>query len=365
MERRVWVRRGGEPIYPNLMVMLVGNPGSGKSRAINPLRRILHGAKISEDNQIKFAPDDFTKASLVDAMEKAGRFVEEERWSALYIAAHELSVLQPFDAGQMMGVINDFYDCQKPKYEETKRTGNKTISIENPTVNVLAGVQPGYLAANLDEQAWRQGFLARFIMIYGEPIKAPRFFYQRENPRVHNQLLFDLIEDLKKMRELFGELKFSEEAIELLEKLYGGGFKPIPTHPRLANYVTRRELFLLKLMTISSISNGPSGWIEHHDVDRAFTWLREAEASMPYVFSQMYGDSDSLSLEELHTFVEQRCKKTGGPISISEVYDYLSLRMKAREVENLIKLALQARKLVFIPPEIPGEGGMIRPGRRP
>src|SRR5262245_6065547 len=68
LERRVWVRLAGKAVYPNMYTLLVGVPATGKSQAIEHTNELWHS--IAE---LKLAPHDITKASLVDNLEKASR----------------------------------------------------------------------------------------------------------------------------------------------------------------------------------------------------------------------------------------------------------------------------------------------------
>ena len=69
MEQRVWLTTSS-PIYPNLYVILIGHPGTGKTRAIR--------AGVSYINELPeplIAPKSLTFASLVDCLVRSKRTI--------------------------------------------------------------------------------------------------------------------------------------------------------------------------------------------------------------------------------------------------------------------------------------------------
>ena len=63
LARRVWTRSAGGIIYPNLFIMLVGNPAIGKGIAIKRVDSIWRETKA-----IHVAPQSMTKAALLDQL---------------------------------------------------------------------------------------------------------------------------------------------------------------------------------------------------------------------------------------------------------------------------------------------------------
>ena len=69
LERRVFTFIRREPLFPNLYVLFVSPPGGGKSSTIGratELVREVWKPYGDEKHKLKFAPDDITKASLID-----------------------------------------------------------------------------------------------------------------------------------------------------------------------------------------------------------------------------------------------------------------------------------------------------------
>ena len=77
LERRVWSSTGTLTTYPNLFVFLVGAPGVGK-QVVDDVGE-LWGAACAPDGitpAFHVAPDNMTKASMIDELSKARRSIQ-------------------------------------------------------------------------------------------------------------------------------------------------------------------------------------------------------------------------------------------------------------------------------------------------
>ena len=210
-------------------------------------------------------------------------------YTPVYLAIDEVSTGISFQDVGLLGFLSKMFDGAPLFAEQRRGRGPKPLYLPNPLVNIILGAQPGFLAQNVPDLAWNQGFIARFIMLYAGSTKkrasifstAERSFQQQEN----------LLKDLNQIFALRGELHFSPEAkLRLDEVLDDTG--SIPVHPRLEYYAGRRGMYLAKLATISAASRNSTMNIELEDVERAWSWLHEAELVMPQVFKYMAGASD-------------------------------------------------------------------------
>ena len=341
LERRVYTFIRREPLFPNLYVLFVSPPGGGKSstigRSIELIREVTKPYG-DEKQKLKFAPDDVTKASLIDALHQSTRFGSDDlgsEYSALYLAADEFGTAMSFLASDLLSFISAMYDG-RPTYQEQRRgRGAKPLVIPYPIMNIISGVQPGFLAQNVPELAWSQGFLARFLLIYAVGQKKTTVF---SDATMSMQMRDKLIRDLATIFTLRGELIWGEGAKALIDQF---AFGPAPDHPRLQHYNVRRHMFLAKVALVSAVSRGNSMVIGVEDVERATHWLYEAEATMPLVFKNMAGASDELVLQEALFEMRARYKKTGLPIGLQELRSYFSTRVKGHLVEHLLVLSIK------------------------
>ena len=347
LERRVYTQTAQSRLYSNMFVLLVAPPGVGKSQAIDRI-----GEMLRANGKLRVAPDDITKAALLDALKEAHQSrvfspTEMLDYHSLQIIAGEFGVLCPAHDLGFLNVLNVLYD-NRSLYKETRRGREEPLIIENPQINLLSGTQPDYLASFLPEEAWGQGFMSRVIMVYhGSAIHVPLF---GKNNKAD---LRTLASDLSDIADLHGEITWTPEAQEEVERQHRSGFKPIPNHLKLKHYLPRRVLHILKLSMISSVSRSNSLLIEREDVLRAIEWLVEAEGRMPDIFKDMSGKNDRDLMVGLHAFAFQLyVRNEKRPVAEARLLGYLSERTPPYNVKHLFDLCF--RTGILVKGQIPG-----------
>src|SRR5690606_28679047 len=150
LERRVKVCTADGEIFANLFVLLVSPPGVGKTQAARKTAELWQ-----RTDYLKVAPDDITKAALIDAIDNAKQvFVPEGKpldmmyFHSMQVVADELGVLLPAHDLSFMSVMNKMFDCVD-FYRESRRGRDEDLNIEKPQITMLAGTQPDFLASLL------------------------------------------------------------------------------------------------------------------------------------------------------------------------------------------------------------------------
>lgn len=340
LERRVWVSTSRSVLYPNLFVLLVAPPAVGKSQAITNVHELWHTTK-----KFHVAPDNVTKASLIDALAAAdGKRVIPTgllEYHSLLTASSEFGVLVPAHDLEFLSVLNHIYDNPR-SYRENRRSLQNNISITNPQLNIIAGTQPGFLASLLPEEAWSMGFTSRIIMVYAAlpPIVS---LFEKQDSRKDQ---FDHLRDrLMIFSDLMGEAKWEPEAQQELERWYRSGQEPVPQHSKLQHYNGRRILHILKLSLISAISRSGELFITMDDMQRARNWLLSVEQVMPDIFRDMTLKSDSQVIQELHFFLWQIWVKGKKPIHEGRAIHFLQQRVPAEKIERVLDIAVKSQIL--------------------
>ena len=344
LERRIWSPSyATRPTRSNLFITLAGAPGCGKTEAINLCRDLLLSVK-----DLQMAPDNPTPATFFDALEEAKRekVINNDIifYSAMSVCARELGVLLPkYDSG-FLSALSDIYDCLDT-YTAPRRT-TKSVSIDRPTVSIVAGVTPAYLGEILPEAAWGQGFCSRMLFIYGFKEQKPDVDVLK--PRAIINTVW-LQRRLAKIFELWGEVTWSEEAHDGLHDWLREGLTPVPTHSRLDDYRERRLIHVIKLTMISAVSAGRDLFIELEDFERARGWLLDAEKVMPDVFRAMRQKSDEQLISELHYHLYTLWSKINlnerKPIPDMLVYRFLSERVSSERIPRILDMAVKVGKL--------------------
>lgn len=337
LERRVWISTSRSVLFPNLFVLLVAPPAVGKSQAINNVSELWYATK-----KFHVAPDNVTKASLIDALAAAdGKRVIPTgllEYHSLLTASSEFGVLVPAHDLEFLSVLNHIYDNPRT-YRENRRSLNKNIEIVHPQLNIIAGTQPGFLASLLPEEAWSMGFTSRIIMVYSAvpPIVS---LFEKQDSRHH--IFKSLTERLIHFASLMGEAVWDTDAQKEIESWSRGGCEPVPQHSKLQHYTGRRILHCLKLSLISAISRTGELRITLFDVNRARDWLLHAEVLMPDIFRDMSLKSDAQVIQELHFFLWQLWVKSKKPIHEGRAIHFLQQRLPAEKIERVLDIAVKS-----------------------
>jgi hypothetical protein len=250
--------------------------------------------------------------------------------------------------------VNQLFDPE-PLFEEVRRAraDEDQISITNPLLNIVGGIQPKFMTSLFPDEAWGMGTTSRMIFI--EAAKTAEYRSRFSMHEIDNALFAKLSKELRQIAGAIGRFKWEPEAIAALDDWGFSGYQPVPTHSKLENYVIRREVFVLKLSMVASISRArpwhhdPQGpkyipvepTVTLADFQRARGWLLEAESRMPDIFKLMFGKSDAQTFEELHMWAFREYERTGKkPFSIVKAYQFLSNRVANDKIVGLIDNAI-------------------------
>ena len=297
----------GSRLYPNLYTFLVGPPGVGKSRAIKTAVGLLR--QMPEPH---IAPTSVTMASLVDHMVESKRVIVQLHnkqaaleYNSILIAADELSAFMHEYNGELIAGLTTFYDTDQP-YGQGRRVKDIRIMIKNPQLNIISGTTPRKLHDFIPDTAWDDGFTSRIIMIYSdEVIKIDIFKTARSD------MPPEFIHDLKIINSIAGEFGWTEAYAKAMNNWKDLGFDPLPRHPKLQHYCTRREAHMLKLSMIANVDRGSDQILDVPDFNKAMGWLLEAEATMPFIFKEGKGGADNRAMEEILHFINQHKEGVG------------------------------------------------------
>lgn len=344
-ERRVWARAAKAQTFPNLYILLTAAPGIGK-QIINLVKLMWKSTKEPNNGPPAFrvAPTQMTKASLVDSIAKASQFKMVQganiKYHSLLIAAEEFQVLLPHYDEEYIGTLNEIFNNPDTPYEEIRRTGSvKDVSIENPQINILAGVQPSYFVSTFPEHAWTTGFARRIIMVYAAEGKFQDLFQEDSEEIIGGPQWIELQNMLGQISSLYGQVAWEPAAAAKLASWHRAKGPPIPQHSKLVHYNNSRTMFAIKLSIVSAISRTQQLAIAEYDVERALGWLIEAESFMPDVFREMAGKSDAAIIDELHFMLVAYQDKFKKAAQTDILWDFLRQRVPSDKIEKIMMTA--------------------------
>lgn len=341
LERKVFVQTNKGVLYPNMYVVLVGPAGTGKTV---PAAIAYQLYKELEDHHV--ASTSVSRASLIDELHEAERKIVRPQdnppitsFNSLAVYSNELGTLIPAYENDFINVVTDLYDCKR--FDERKRTAKLELKMPNPQLNFLAATTPSYLNNLMPEGAWDQGFISRTMLIYsGRLDQYHDIFTEVED---NTSLRDTLISDLRQIGNLFGRMHFEKDAVEAFRAWMLAKEEPIPTHPKLQHYNSRRVAHLLKLCMVSCASTAGSLAITIDNYAEAFDWLLEAEAMMPDIFKSMVvGGASRVMDETWHWAYEWWLAHRKTPIPEALLYEFVMARAPVGDVPRIIEAMKRA-----------------------
>jgi hypothetical protein len=335
LEQKVWVDSGGI-MYPNLYVFLVGQPGTGKSRAIIAASGLIREALP----EIYFGATSMTKAALSDYMNEAKRFIANIphapiEYNSLVGVADEFSAFMPEYDSHLVASLVEFYDVNP--YSEGRRVANIRIKIPRPQLNLLSGSTPSNLIQTLKDYVWEQGLMSRVIMVFASDRPLIDVF---NTPKAAKPV--DLIHDIKIINSIIGEFKPTADYARAMHNWKLVGLTPTPDHPKLVHYATRRWAHLLKLTMIASVDRSDSLVLDVADFNRAMGWLLEAERYMPLIFQVGSVAPDSRVIDEVVHFIKQH----KGAVPEHQVINFLRERVGSQLIKPIMDTMVGSKAII-------------------
>ncbi len=279
VERCAWIDpMKGKPLYPNVYVMLVGPPATGKSLIIGSVMEVWRGME-----RLNIGPDRVTTAALQDCLEAQPRSDGPNGipvYNALVLGAPEFANLMSKYDNEFLALFNGLYDCDPMIKMRTRSRGE--LEIARPSLVLFGGTQPHFLAQTFPVEAWTQGFTSRTLMVYQEEGLNRESLWAEDYHTVESdQTPEELGRELRKfLKRPFGhEMVFNREAKDLINIWHVNGEIPRPISPRAAGYNQRRDVQVFKLAMIFALAEFQNT-IELKHVELAFQLLEHTESQL-------------------------------------------------------------------------------------
>jgi len=231
LERKVWLPWSNTySFYPNLYVLLVTNPGTGKSvssgRAVDLLREVSR-----KTGHLNVLPDQATEASFIELMGKGRGFIDTStggeiitKQNAGYFYASEGSTSLNNIYGDFIAALTALYDCPSTFKRSTKKDGVNSPSLHNVCVNMLACCTFDFLGKLVSDDNIMGGFASRVLYICNEDktVKVQEFQggLNEADRSAQDEYRTALIADLTEISQLVGRMQVEAEVKVAWKKWY-------------------------------------------------------------------------------------------------------------------------------------------------
>jgi len=291
LQRKCVLDLGHEIFYTNMYVILIGPPGSRKTTAMKP------GRKILTEKGIRLSANATTKEALVRALRMASGSTSNPETgetighASLTIYSEELTVFLGYNNLELMGYMNDWWDCGDPWEYDTKNIELRDY-ISAVWVNMLGATTPSILHTALPNEAVGAGLTSRIIFVYADKIgKVVPFPFLTKEAQIIREKLFS---DLERIYLMKGEFTYTKNFIDkYTDWRYEQKDHPPFDDPQLLGYLAKRPAHVLKLCMILSASRSDDMVITEDIFARALSTLERAEVNMPCVFGGYGEDRDA------------------------------------------------------------------------
>lgn len=339
--RQAFLPFGHWVIYPNQYIMLMGNPGARKNTAISIGQKALE--RIGYD---KFAADRSSKERFLidligeDAIEDEDQLLEmtlEGMICEQFIVAEEFTDFTGKNNVEFLTMLAKLWD-NPSQYKQPKIHG-KSVHVNAPTVNILAGNTPQAFYLAMPPESMGQGLMSRLLFIHGEStgkkITIPKA------PTAQAKAEFDALL-LKISRNIRGPFKLAEGTEAMLDRLYKE-FVELEDY-RFKHYNSRRFTHLLKLSMIFAACRLSMN-IEPEDCLAANTLLHRTELKMPLALGE-YGKARNADIANAVIEIIKSVKK---PVTTKYLWQRVAQDLnRQEELQEIVRNLQQAGKLKVV-----------------
>lgn len=283
-----------------MYTVLVGRPGIGKGSAINPVTNL-----IKEAGCANLVSDRTTVERLLEKLDKGFPSVSSNgngtihfgKDSSCLVAASELQVFAT--ASQYtLPILADLWDA-KDIFEYGTKTQGKFI-IDKPTVSLLGGSTTEWLVQSIPHSAVGGGFTRRVNFVYA---KARDKHLPWPSIRA-GSIIQDLVEDLRVLSHLRGEMKFAKDAESVFEDIYNSSDAGDFDDEATAAYKSSQWAHAAKLAMVVSVAESDCLVITKDHMLTAVKAVREVTKDIGMVFRAVGESTMVHAVDKVLQFIE-------------------------------------------------------------
>lgn len=342
LRRNIWFKRKLITIYPNQYIILIGPPGSGKGSAMGPGIEILKKADVTWLIKDRItAPQMIARLSNNFQMSigNSGAPVLKQS-GAMSLIATELGILLD-NSPWLITALCKTWDDSEFDYD-TKHQG--TYQAKNVSINVLAGCVPKYIQMITNTkgvEAVSGGFSSRCIFPYtANAIKADDGDFWGELNSKDTALEDQLVNDLKEIKNIFGEYVFEKAAADLLRDCTKKFDSDTYISEVVENFKTRIWAHIGKAALCLAASESNQRIVRYNHVEEAYRRVHHVYSNLDVAFRFASASPLAEGTLKIMDYIEKN-----GAVSFKVL-----LRMFHRDVteEDLTRILLTLEGIDFL-----------------
>lgn len=365
--RRVWIGDFDyKPIFPNMYLIFVGDPATGKSLPATSTKYLLKSLKGSRViykqgverpsrpmSLVNVSMDSGSLERLVDQMAKSTETIvreyeDEEKklpiayahTSVTFILDEEIALLFRKNTNDLVQFITAGYNCGEYK---RMTHSHKEEYIKNMCINFSGCCTPEWIATNITEALVAEGFTSRVIFVWGEETgKRSTLLEYNEAQRA---AMHSVRDHLLKLTQLKGQIVFNKqdtpEAWEFFDDWVQRGYKEVLNKdPKLKHYYSRKKIHLYKLATAMHFGEKTSMQLDREDFENALLFLNKCELDMHKALASAVKNP----LQVLADKIKEYVKKSHG-LQECEIYLFMYNMGRESEIEEAIRFLAKTNQI--------------------
>jgi hypothetical protein len=388
---------GFKPLFANMYGVLHGGPGLGKSLVLDVVSDILkhhkkkdflssstaktdqekvvaesidkanledaeatmlklkRGGEKIEAVLFPYAPDATTYEALVESMSKSGRRINFTQTNpdgttkleiyfhcSMYFCLDELGSLFRKKSDSVVNYLLGLHGCPLDYEYKTKNNGEDRV--RRGCLNFLAGTTPDFMEEVADDKLIGKGFTARCFFICATKNRKNVDTIKSLTPQ-QVQCKVELLEHVKKLATLYGEVKVSPETLEWMQqewdKLENNRSLRANPSPLLDPYYARRNIHLKKVAMMNHFGESTDMFIPIERFVEADKDLFELEKTMHLALATESNNPLAKVTDKIYHYILGRTKTTMVDI-LTEFWKQLPAGKKSAE-DILVQLISTGR----------------------
>lgn len=351
LQRRVWYYDDNR-LYCNLYVIFVGKPALGKGLVLSRVSELLKyhrdpkrpkilipggheegylfpvGADCSTFEQLLVELSQAISTMLVPGPK--GASIPYNHRSLAFVL-EELSSLFRAHKGEVVKLLLRTYDCND--YDYKTKHGEPDL-IRRCCVNFLAGTQMDFLQEAHDLKIFGQGFSSRTIWLFETARRFTKFHIEGDANKKRAAKAV-LLEHVKRLSTIYGQLTYSDECYKYLENWYINENlqKETTAGPRMEGYYGRKKVHVLKLAAAIHFGYAYDLEITLDDVKKALEILDQIEPRMVAGLNVVGRNKLTPFSREILTMIEG-CKALGA--RYATLIDAFHADLSVQEMDSLL-----------------------------
>lgn len=298
-KRNVWWPSellGGYTIYPNLYIVLVGEPAVvRKSTTIGFGETLLVNYARNGKLPITFAGDVTSHSKLLEALANSSD-------SAVAVVSSEFSSLIQSTPEAMYEILTDIFDNKRKVDWSTWAHGDKKIVA--PSVNLLAATTPAWISKQPPEYFVGGGFASRILFLYEEEPRQREIFYDHLDQGKLKSLEASLTNDLEDIALVTGEFGFDRKTTKEYIREWYKNQNIRASDSRLQGYYGRKHVHGLKVATLLSLAERGDRKVTRAHFEEALKMLDYIERKMSRAFSSLGANPFAILMDDILDYTQ-------------------------------------------------------------